>query len=177
MSEGRKRERVQLIFPFSIFLSHPAFFFSLFFFSYPFSYPSLPPLLLIPTSPNLSHLELNLPRSHQTRNRLNRHSRRHYRRHDSFGHRQSFRKLPLPSRLEIFSFFLSKSDALFSQIKISIPLAFIFFHFFSFSSEKPTRILLSQVNIIINEVNFFISPASRSVKEVRNRCTFPRRFI
>lgn len=65
------------------------------FFFPPFSSPSLP-LLLLPTSPNLSHLELNLPRSHQTRNRLNRHSRRHYRRHDSFSHRQSFRKSPSP---------------------------------------------------------------------------------
>lgn len=40
MSEGRERERVQLIFPFSIFFSYPAIFFSPFIFSLLF-----PPLL------------------------------------------------------------------------------------------------------------------------------------
>lgn len=111
MSEGGQRE-IQLIFPFSIFFHFPSSSLilpsssPLSFFFPPFSYPSLP-LLLLPASPNLSHLELNLPRSHQTRNRLNRHSRRHYRRHDSFGHRQSFRKFPSPPALEFFlSFFL-----------------------------------------------------------------------
>lgn len=119
-------------------------------FSYPFSYPFLPPLLLLPTSPNPSYLELNLPRSHQTRNRLNRHSRRHYRRHDSFGYRQSFRKSPSPPLppFVFLSFFPSQmlyilSDIAFCLLRFPFFLSFFFSSFFSFRETNANIMIKS----------------------------------